>query len=148
MPSVVRPKMGKGQFQWNAGGWLGATVGGTSWMLVTAGFLVSNQEVAVAAVPFSCFLIASLFAYGLWMRRGQLDPFLSLMALLAVLSIATPVAWLTTRYWASQETLARMSWPSWYGWNVVVLLLVPAIMAWFSVAEAKARRLNASHDTQ
>lgn len=138
MTAVVRPKIGKGQFQWNAGGWLGAAVGGTAWMVVTAGFLVSNQEVVVAAVPFSCFLITSLFAYGLWMRRERLDPFLSLMALLGVLSITTPVAWLTTCKWASPETLAQMSWPSWYGWNVVVLLLAPGIMLWFYVAECRA----------
>ena len=146
MPAQVRPKMGKGQFQWNGGGWLGAAVGGTAWMVVTAGFLVTNQELAVAAVTFSCFFFTGLLAYGLWMRREYLDPFLSLMAFLAGLSIATPVAWLTSRKWASPETLAQMSWPSWHGWNIVVPLLVPGIMVSFYVAEcrAKSRRLNES----
>lgn len=139
MSADLRPKTGKGQFQWNAGGWLGAALGGTGWMVVTAGFLVINQEFVVAAIPLSCFLFTSLIAHGLWMRRERLDPFLSLMAFLAVLSIATPVAWITTRNWASPETLGQMDWPSWYGWNVVMLLLMPGLMVWFYFAERRSR---------
>ena len=137
MTADVRPKMGKGRFQWNGGGWLGAAVGGTAWMVVTAGFLAVNHEV-VAAVPFGCFLITSVCAYSLWMRREQLDPFSSHVAFLAVLSIATPVAWFSTDKWASPETLAQMSWPSWYGWNVVMLLVVPGVMLWLYVSEYRA----------
>lgn len=137
MPRNIRPKTGNGKLQWNAGSWLGASFGGTAWMIVAAGFLILNQEISVAVIPLCGFLVTSIFAYGLWAYREQLDPFVSIMVLLVVLSITTPVAWFSIRNFASPQTLAQMSWPSWYGWNVVVVLLTPGIMALFYVNDRR-----------
>lgn len=76
-------------------------------MIVTAGFLISHRQFDVAMIPIGCFLITGLLGLTLWVRRDRLDPFWSLIAVMAALAVAIPVAWYGTSVGASPEALAR-----------------------------------------
>ncbi|MCM2373903.1 hypothetical protein [Aporhodopirellula aestuarii] len=135
MQTSRNPRLGTGRFQWNTGAWFGSIAGGTAWMIVMAGFLVANRQLLVAAVPAGCFVITNMIAFALWTRRELNNPFSGLMAILAVLAFTVPLSYIAVSVWGSQESLAQMNWPSSAIWHVVVLLLVPAMMAWLYVLE-------------
>ncbi len=40
--------LGRGRFQWNAGGWFGVALGGSRWMFLAAVMLTANDQVLVA----------------------------------------------------------------------------------------------------
>jgi hypothetical protein len=132
--------VGPGRFQWNPGGWWGASLGATVWMLVTAGFLVVHDQAGLSLVPMACFLFTNLVAGLLWVRRDRLFPFRGLLILLSVLAIAVPLVWTAVGGWASSEVLQNMNWPSSVFAYGLVFLLVPAIMIWFSRLEYLATR--------
>jgi hypothetical protein len=149
MPTAIQPRRGTGRFQWNVGAWSGSVIGNTAWMIVTSCFLLVNRQELIAAVPVGCFLVTNLIACTIWMRRERLDPFLSMMVILSVLSVTIPVAWVATQAWASSEALEQMNWPSGTTWKVVVLL-APAVMVWFIILEHRARSRfgRQRHDVQ
>ncbi len=47
--------LGRGRFQWNAGGWFGGALGGSAWMFLAAVMLTANDQVLVATVPAAAF---------------------------------------------------------------------------------------------
>ncbi|MHC5542335.1 hypothetical protein ACYOEI_29275 [Singulisphaera rosea] len=69
--STKTPMVGPGMYQWNKGGWIGAQVGCTAWMLVGA-VLASFQSARVALVWFACFVLANAASIWLWTRRDRL----------------------------------------------------------------------------
>lgn len=146
MPPLIKPRMGAGRFQWNAGGWFGSVVGTTLWMLVVAGFLIANRQ-WLAVVPIGCFVIINSIAWVLWSRRGQRDPFSSLMILLASVGVAVPIA-LATIASGTPPLPTQMNWTSSALGIVAVVLLVPAMMAWFYILERRARQSLACTDDQ
>ncbi len=90
MSAAKQAIVGPGRFQWNPGGWWGASLGATAWMLVTAGFLVAHDQAGLSPVPIACFLLTNLVAGFLWVRRERLFPFQGLLILLSVLAVAVP----------------------------------------------------------
>ena len=48
MTTSTKSLVGPGRFQWNVGGWFGASLGGSAWMIVTAGFLLFHDQPALA----------------------------------------------------------------------------------------------------
>ncbi len=143
MSAAKQAIVGPGRFQWNPGGWWGASLGATAWMLVTAGFLVAHDQAGLSLVPIACFLLTNLVAGFLWVRRERLFPFQGLLILLSVLAVAVPVAWTAVGGWASREVLQNMNWPSSVFVSGQVFLLVPAIMIWFGRLEYLATRSTA-----
>ena len=89
---------GQAASHWNAGGWFGSQLGGTLWLFV-AGGVVASESPRSAAVLLACGLVSNLVGCLLWARRGRLDPYRALQALVVVVVLAGAVAtrWLELR---------------------------------------------------
>ena len=144
MPSLIQPRIGAGRFQWNARGWFGSVIGSTTWMLVAAGFLIAYRQ-WLALVPIGCFVIINSIAWVLWRRRDRLDPFSSLMMILASIAVAVPIA-LATSVWRMPEMPWQMNWTDSPVGYVVAVLLVPTMIAWFYIIERRTNRSLTCND--
>jgi len=74
------------QMQWNLGGWLGAQLGGTVWILV-AGILSLWVSVNTAIVVISLFVIANVIGLAIWRRRERFSAYAGIQILLPVLGV-------------------------------------------------------------
>ena len=70
-------------FEWNAGAWFGAQLGGTAWLFVSSAVLLRGQPRS-ALVLLGCGLGANLLGSLLWMQRGRLSPYRALQILVTV----------------------------------------------------------------
>lgn len=59
--------------RWNLGGWLGAQLGGTCWILV-AGLLALQHDRGVAMTTLVLFALPNLIGLKLWTSRDRLSP--------------------------------------------------------------------------
>lgn len=130
-PVLVGPR----RFQWNAGGWFGPSIGSSAWMVVTAYFLASQQQPALALLPASGFVILQIAAVMLWLLRGRIYPFTALMTLLGIFAIVLPAVWISVSLTASPAALAAMNWPRSFWVTALVCGMVPFLMLWFLVLE-------------
>lgn len=131
-PLTTQPHM-----QWNLGGWLGSTLGGTLWMLVAAVYLVAAGQAKVAAISLGICLATWVLAGCLWARRAELSPYKGLMILLGWLAIAIPVLGLLTEALTPPRILAQMQWPDTLLERVVLALVVPALMLQFTLSSRR-----------
>ncbi len=83
-----RPRKGPGRFQWDKGGWFGAQVGSTCWLLIAASVLAPQNGTA-GAVALLCFLVPNAFGVMLYRKRATLLPHSAIQALLAVIGLFT-----------------------------------------------------------
>ena len=67
----LEPREDGGSFRWNKGGWLGAQLGGTCWLLIM-GVLIGVEDPLAGAVILVCFAAANLYGWSLWKRRDEL----------------------------------------------------------------------------
>ncbi len=74
------------QMQWNLGGWLGAQLGGTVWILV-AGILSLWVSVNTAIVVISLFVIANVIGLAIWRRRERFSAYAGIQILLPILGV-------------------------------------------------------------
>jgi len=88
----IDPRQPVEQLRWNAGGWFGAQIGSTVWILVSA-FLAVVQEPATGALLFGLFLLPSIIGTVLWKRR-----FLSCYASMQYLLLAILISGLFAIY--------------------------------------------------
>ena len=139
MKSNPIPVTGPGKFQWNAGGWFGASLGSSAWMLVTSCSLVAHNQPFAATISASGFLAILVASLVLWMRRDRVYPFHALMAILGLMAFTLPMVWLFVQTYASAESKKAMNWPVSQLPTVFVILLVPAIMLWFIYLERLAK---------
>ena len=130
-----QPLRGPRRFQWNAGGWFGSSFGGSAWILVTAGFLVFHDELALAMVLACLFAMVTAASVFLWRRRDQVYPFGAYMVYLCLLALVIPSAWLVITFNASADALAAMDWPVSNGTLFFVVSLAPVLMIWFVILE-------------
>jgi hypothetical protein len=123
-----------GYFHWNAGGWFGSQLGGTAWLLVAAAVLAPHAP-AMAVVWLACFAVANAVGLGLWLRRAWVRPHTGIQLLLLTCGVAGFLAW-----WVLDtlrpEVVRELNWPRQGYW---MLLIVPALMAWFAVLQYLAR---------
>lgn len=68
---------------WQAGGWFGAQVGGTLWLLFLA-VVLAGPHPAAAVVAGMSFVVANLFGWRLWRRRATLSARNATLILLGV----------------------------------------------------------------
>ncbi len=136
--------LGRGRFQWNAGGWFGGALGGSAWMFLAAVMLTANDQVLVATVPAAAFLTVTIVAIVLWRLRSQLSPFAGLMAMMTVLAMVIPAVW-TYLEWQSPNNLISIGRSSSFSnGRLFAYLLVPILMLWFALMEYSQRRNNQS----
>ena len=139
MKSNPIPVTGPGKFQWNAGGWFGSTLGSSAWMLVTSCFLIAHNQPWIATIAASGFLANLIASLVLWNHRDRVLPFSALMAILGFMAFTLPLVWLFVQTYASAESRNAMNWPASQWSTVFVLILVPAIMIWFTYLERLER---------
>lgn len=135
-PAVQR---GPGAFQWNAGGWFGAQVGSTVWLLVFAAILLAQDRLDGALPLLLAFTGANGVGLWLWSRRATLAPYTAIQILVATMGVATLAALLGLRWTGalSEAEHAFADGPQRLYWT---LLLYPALMAMFALQERAARR--------
>ncbi len=87
-------KLGSGQFQWNAGGWFGAQLGGSLWMLIL-GFTLLGRQPGLGALALALALLVNATGFLLWWRRDRLAPYPCIQGLLALVCVATLILLVT-----------------------------------------------------
>ncbi len=134
--------LGRGRFQWNAGGWFGGALGGSAWMFLAAVMLTANDQVLVATVPAAAFLTVTIVAIVLWRRRSYLSPFAGLMAMMTVMAVIIPAVWTYLEWQRPNNLLSLGSWPNSSNGRLFAYLLVPLMMIWFAIMEYSQRRMD------
>lgn len=124
-------KPGEGVFQWNRGGWFGAQIGATAW-LVLLGLLLLPQSPMLGALILSLGLAPNALGVVLWRRRHELAPYPALQILLGACGVAALVSLLAVRSFGPGE-------PSFDMPSVASLLIYPLLMGVFHFRERSAR---------
>jgi len=112
--NVVRPMS---PFGWNAGGWFGAQLGSTLWLLIL-GIVEIRVDLAAGTVVLLCFALANLWGLALWRRRRRLSAYSGLQCMMVVLLVMFAavvlisnacVPSITLPYWAMAVPLPLMA---------------------------------------
>lgn len=129
---VARGERGSGAFQWNRGGWFGAQVGATLWLILLGGTLLARSE-PVGILLVGLGLAPNLVGVVLWRRRDTLSPYPAIQVLLAVCGVSALLAVLGVRLSGLAPSAAGL--PS--AW---LLLMYPGLMAVLHLREREARK--------
>ena len=73
---------------WNAGGFFGALLGATSWMLISA-LMLFQQDTTLALQVLAIYTLSNGAGIGLWLARGRLSAHTGLQSLLILLALAS-----------------------------------------------------------
>jgi uncharacterized membrane protein (DUF373 family) len=120
---MVKPKVGPGRSQWNAGGWFGAILAGTA--MIVGGLTFASQSMAVATVWLACYAIAVVSGIFMWTRRKSLTPYPAMQGLRLVVGVASAIAILFTFFTRLELSTGFNATPEKV---FLVLLIVPALM--------------------
>ncbi len=118
------------QMQWNLGGWLGAQVGSTIWILV-AGILSLWVDVNTGLLVIALFMIANLAGMAIWRRREALSAYTGIQILLPIVGVVGLAAVYTldrSSIYESIQVGGTVSAQSSYG---LIVLVVAALMVLF-----------------
>ncbi|MFQ6007110.1 MAG: hypothetical protein ACE5OQ_16595 [Woeseia sp.] len=118
------------RMQWNLGGWLGAQLGGSVWILV-AGILSFRADVNTALIVIGLFILANLTGLAIWRRRDRLSAYAGVQMLLPVLLFVGLAAIYTLERAGIYETIqvgGTVSARSTYG---ILILVVLGLMLMF-----------------
>lgn len=130
--------MATSAFSWNLGGWLGAQLGGSLWMLILGVVLLWREPVS-GAVCLAAFAALNLWGVYLWKSRGKLTAYAGIQRLLmGVCATYLLVVWVVNASGASQPP-SPGEWVSTrlpYG----LVALGPALMLFFHIMERAARK--------
>ncbi|MDA1266783.1 MAG: hypothetical protein O2816_17015 [Planctomycetota bacterium] len=131
------PKEPLGAFQWNKGGWFGALLGGTCWLLIVA-VLIAREDPLAGGAVFLCYAVSILYGLQLWMRRAELRPYPSIQKLIAVEGLCALGAVAAVHLRGAMQFLPEHSRvPIWMMYGA--LLIFPALLAKFHLQERAAR---------
>ena len=126
------------RFQWNLGGWLGAQLGGTLWILV-AGILSLWFNVNAAIVVITLFVLANVLGMAIWKRRDKLSAHAGIQILLPIVGVISLVAVYVlerSTIYASIQVGGTVSARSTYG---IIILVVAALMLMFYLRFGRKR---------
>jgi hypothetical protein len=132
-----QPRLGQG-VQWNTGGWFGAQLGSTLWVLIAALVLLPKHPVS-GIIALSSFALPNIFGLMLYRNRNRLAPYPAIQWLVFVIGIFTVsfVVYLD-RLDLVQEIDPRLGSDRW-GFYLVPVLFA-GLMFLFHVVERKARK--------
>lgn len=74
------------QMQWNLGGWLGAQLGCTAWILV-AGVLSLRVDLDTGLVVIALFIVANGIGMAIWRSRERLSAHAGLQMLVPIIGV-------------------------------------------------------------
>jgi len=118
------------QMQWNIGGWLGAQLGGTIWILV-AGILSLWVDVTTAIIIIALFVLANVIGMAIWRRRDRLSAHTGVQILLPIVgavSLATVYVLESSNIYESIQVGGTVSARSTYG---IIVLVIAVLMLVF-----------------
>ena len=126
--------------QWNGGGWAGAQLGGSCWMLAL-GFVVVPRDPGLAAIALGCFVGANLWGWWLWSRRDRTAPYSAVQALVAGLGVFGLVAALAmdVRVQDGLQMPALAYGVEYTPWFMLVFPLM-MLLLWLQERGARARK--------
>jgi hypothetical protein len=130
-------RVGRGHFQWSPGGYFGAQLGGTLWLLSFLWFAPLAPE--AAGLGLGLFAAANAVGFALWWGRDRIAPYVGVQLLLLACAAAGVAAFAGLT--ALRPSLASRLLKSPRDW--MPLLVFPAIMVAFHLMEASARRARA-----
>ena len=118
------------QMRWNIGGWLGAQVGGTVWILV-AGILSLWIDVNTAMIVIGLFVIANVVGMLIWRRRDKMSAYAGIQTLIPIVGaagLATVYMLERSNIYEAIQVGGTVSARSTYG---IIVLVVAALMLMF-----------------
>lgn len=121
-------------FRWNAGGWFGTQLGGTSWILV-ATILVFPRDAGAALSTLAVFAAVNVIGTLMWAQRSRLRPFPAIQWLIVFEGIASMLATFILDSAGHFESLGRggqVSAPTMY---LMLALMVPGLLVFFYLIE-------------
>ena len=116
--------------QWNLGGWLGAQLGGTVWILV-AGILSLRVDITTAMIDIALFIFANVIGIAIWRRRDRLSAYAGVQILLPIVGLVGLAAVYVlerANIYESIQVGGTVSARSTYG---IIILVVAALMLMF-----------------
>ena len=134
----MKPKLGTGAFQWNAGGWFGSQLGSTLWLFILAGEMVP-KSVFAATWLFVCAAAPNILGCILWMKRDRLAPYPAIQFLIAAIGAGTLVALLVADHFlvlASIDSRWKSS-PRQAYWVLCIFPMLMAQAAWLERSASK-----------
>ncbi len=125
-------------FAWSPGGWFGAQLGCTLWLLIL-GLVLLRKDALVAWVCVSSFLVLNALGLYLWRVRQRLSAYAGLQRFLLVASVVIAVVVVVVNTRGLSEPPAPGGFVSTYlpYW---VIVAAPALMLFFFFRERKVRR--------
>lgn len=123
-----------GVFKWSLGGWFGAQIGGTGWLLLFGVLLMFHEDRVAGISITACFLVLNAIGTFLWYRRDNIAPYPATQIFLALIG------------GLSALTLTLVDWAGYFPHGVTAsyytkwLLIIPALMAFFHFRERTSRR--------
>ncbi len=118
------------QMRWNIGGWLGAQVGGTAWILV-AGILSLWIDVNTAMIVIGLFVITNVVGMLIWRRRDKMSAYAGIQTLIPIVGaagLATVYMLERSNIYEAIQVGGTVSARSTY---VIIILVVAALMLMF-----------------
>jgi len=131
------PKAGSGRFQWNTGGWFGAQIGSTLWLLIL-GAIILNKNTIMGSVLLFLFLLPNMTGWILWRERHRIEPYPAIQSLLGMIGLSSLFAVIIldlSGYIAKLEPGMQTSPKQVYGY----LLIFPVLMIAFHFLNSKDR---------
>lgn len=129
-------RVGPGRFQWNTGGWFGAQLGSTVWLLLIALSLLPKHFEA-GVVTLSCFLVTNIFGLILFLNRNRVAPYPAIQWLIGVIGVVSVIFLVyLNRSSLVQEIDPRLGYGQWGFYLLPVLF--GGLMASFHVMERDA----------
>jgi hypothetical protein len=133
---MTEARPGKGYFQWSAGGWFGAQIGSSLWILLL-GILYLAKSVTIGLCVIFCFLMNQLFCTLLWRRRAKTAPHRAIQLMLlfsGILALVSIILIDSSSGFADLEAVFPSIPLMWYA----VLLIYPLMMSFFYLLERRA----------
>jgi cation transporter-like permease len=118
------------RMQWNLGGWLGAQLGSTAWILV-AGVLSLGADINTSLIVIALFVIGNIAGMLVWRRRERLSAYAGIQILLPIVGIVGLAAVYVLENSGIYESIqigSNVSARSTYG---IIILVVAALMLMF-----------------
>ena len=125
-------------FVWSPGGWFGAQLGSTLWLLIL-GCVLLRRDATGGALCLGGWALLNAWGGLLWSRRGRLDPYAAFQLFLGAASLVFAAVVLVLRdRGLSEHPLAGGAvstyLPLW------VIALAPALMLVFYLRERSVKR--------
>lgn len=118
------------RLEWNVGGWFGAQLGATAWILVAA-VLVAIRDLQTGLLVGLMFLVPNLVGTILWRRREQLSCYAAMQTLLPIVGafgLLTVYILNTSSQWQAIQTGGAVSAEFAYA---LISLVIVVLMAMF-----------------